>query len=130
MILGIYGDIVFAVSPSFVRTFDNLKRKLSVRHAKHDIIAKSPKIEFQGMDLAEVSFDMRLDRNLGVNPEDEIKAIERMATDGWVAGLTIGDRYYGKFMITDIDEQVARTYRDGSVMVAELGISLVEYIDD
>ena len=129
MIVGILGNTVFETSPDYVKTLTDMSRTRTARIAKHDIIGNKPKLEYQGVDLVSFSFKIRLDANLGVDPEQELKALEDMQ-EGFAPGLTIGNRYFGKFLIESIGEDIRFTRKDGATILAELDISLLEYIDD
>lgn len=128
--IGALGNIVFTVSSDFVRTPSNIKKSRSARIAKHDIIGSKPKLEFQGEDLVSMSFDIRLDASLGVNPQSDINSLARLYTSGEVVDLVIGNVYHGAFLIESIEENTKYTDRNGNIIVAELSISLQEYVYD
>ncbi|WNA15514.1 hypothetical protein [Acinetobacter phage HFM1] len=128
--IGALGNIVFTVSSDFVRTPSNIKKSRSARIAKHDIIGSKPKLEFQGEDLVSMSFDIRLDASLGVSPQSDINSLARLYTSGEVVDLVIGNVYHGAFLIESIEENTKYTDRNGNVIVAELSISLQEYVYD
>lgn len=128
--IGALGNIVFTVSSDFVRTPSNIKKSRSARIAKHDIIGSKPKLEFQGEDLVSMSFDIRLDRSLGVSPQSDINSLARLHASGEVVDLVIGNVYHGAFLIESIEENTKYTDRNGNVIVAELSISLQEYVYD
>lgn len=128
--IGALGNIVFTVSSDFVRTPSNIKKSRSARIAKHDIIGSKPKLEFQGEDLVSMSFDIRLDASLGVSPQSDINSLARLYTSGEVVDLVIGNVYHGAFLIENIEENTKYTDRNGNVIVAELSISLQEYVYD
>lgn len=128
--IGSLGNIVFTVSSDVVRTPSNIKKSRSARIAKHEIIGSKPKLEFQGEDLVSMSFDIRLDRSLGVNPQSDINSLATMESTGEVVDLVIGNVYHGAFLIDSIEENTKYTDRNGNVIVAELSISLQEYVYD
>lgn len=128
--IGSLGSIVFTVSSNFVRTPSNIRKSRNARIAKHEIIGSKPKLEFQGEDLISMSLDIRLDASLGVNPQADINALAAMESSGEVVDLIIGDVYHGSFLIESIGEDIKYTHRNGVVIVAELSISLQEYVYD
>lgn len=124
------GNIVFEVSSNTIKTFNNFSRSRKARIAKHDIIGHKPKLEFQGIDLADISFNIYLNEGLGINIERELRNLDDIFINGMAASLVIGSKYYGDFLITGIDENVKYTYRNGNSQVCEVPITLQEYISD
>ena len=75
--IGNWGNgIKFQTSDSRILTFTDLKRKVSARTNKHNMIHGKPKLEFLGMDLQTVTFRMELNALLGVRPQ---KVEEKLA---------------------------------------------------
>lgn len=128
--IGVLGDIVFSVSSTQVKTLSNMQKTKTSRIAKHDIIGNKPKLEFQGMDLDKFSFDIRLDASLGVNPDIELRRLERMQQQGEVAQLVIGSNYHGDYLINSIGEDYKHTDRNGNTITVEVSVDLEEYIYD
>lgn len=128
MIVGSFGDVVFSVSSLLVRTLDDISISYKSRIAKHEIIGNKPKLEYQGEDLTEISFKMRFDRSFGVDPDNELRKLEDQK--GMACIFFLGDKYYGDFLITSIGNDIQRTLKDGSTLVAEVSVSLQEYIYD
>ncbi|QHJ79176.1 MAG: hypothetical protein [Caudoviricetes sp.] len=128
--IGALNDIVFIVSSDFVRTLSGLQKTRTARIAKHEIIGNKPKLEFQGEDLIEVSFDMRLDVSLGVNPQRDIDRISTILATGEIVDFITGDVYHGSFLISNTGEVTKYTDRRGNILVAELSVSLTEYVYD
>lgn len=128
--IGVLGDIVFNVSSSQVKTLSNIQKNRTARIAKHEILGNKPKLEFQGMDLIDMSFDIRLDASLGVNPVMEISRLDLLMSTGEVLDLIIGNTYHGAFLIKYMSEATKYTDRNGITIAAELSINLEEYIYD
>lgn len=128
MIVGSFGDVVFSVSSFLVRTLDDISISYKSRIAKHEIIGNKPKLEYQGEDLTEITFKMRFDRSFGVDPDNELRKLEDQK--GMACIFFLGDKYYGDFLITSIGNDIQRTLKDGSTLVAEVSVSLQEYIYD
>lgn len=125
--IGILGNVIFTASSYKVLTFSGMTKDVSVRTVEHEVIGQRPKTEFIGPDLSPVSFDMRLDSGLGVNPQREIDNLEYMCENGIICTLIIGSRVHGEFLITDLSESFDRFYRDGSLLKATVSVSLKEY---
>lgn len=128
MILGILGNVRFSVSSSKVFTLKDISVSHTSRIAKHDILGKKPKLEYMGEDLDSISFNIRLDGTLGINPKKELDNLK--ALRGMVCGLSLGQEYFGQYLLESISNDIKYTYANGDILVAELSISLSEYIND
>lgn len=125
--IGILGNVIFTVSSFKVLTFSGLTKDVSVRTVEHEVIGMKPKTEFIGPDLKPVSFDMRLDANLGVNPQDEIDNLEYLCENGIICVLILGDKVHGEYLITGISQSFDHFYRDGTLLKASINVKLKEY---
>lgn len=128
MQVGILGDMTFEVSSFRLLTVNGMSRSGSTRTAKHDVINSKPKLEFLGDDLDSISFNIRLDASLGVNPDREIQYLNEMRKNGIVLDFAIGQRYYGQFLIMSMSEDIKHTYPNGTTMVAEVSLQIDEYV--
>jgi phage protein U len=128
--IGVLNDIVFVVSADFIRTVSDIQKNRSARIAKHEVIGSKPKLEFQGEDLVTMSFGIRLDASLGVAPQRDINKLSVMESTGEIVDFVVGDVYHGSFLIDSISEVTKYTDRNGNVTVAELSVSMTEYIYD
>lgn len=127
MIKGLLGDVYFVVSGYKILTPNDVSRSRQARIAKHDILGKKPKLEFQGVDLAEISFNIRFDESLGVDIKREFRKLNNMFENGLVADFAIGSEYYGEYLISRLDDNIRRTYGSGDTLVLETSITLQEY---
>ena len=125
--IGVLGNVVFTVSSFKVLTFSGMIKDVSVRTHEHEVIGMKPKTEFIGPDLKHISFDMRLDSSLGVNPQQEIDNLEYLCENGIICPLILGDKVHGEFLITGISESFDNFYRDGALLKASINVKLKEY---
>lgn len=118
----------FQTSDSRIFTFMDMKRKMSVRTAKHNLINGKPKIEFLGADLQIVTFRMELNAILGVHPrKEEEKLIKRMNA-GYVAPLVIGGKkVLGRAIITNMSSAYGIVLRKGEVFSMTIDVTMSEY---
>lgn len=128
--IGSLGDAVFTVSDWRVFTFRGFNRSGAPRIEEHAVIGVKPKLEYTGPGLDTINFSVRLDRFLGVTPEDEIDKMHEAMTIGQVVPLIIGGRYLGRWVITALDESHLHYNGLGRLIVAEVMISLKEVADD
>jgi phage protein U len=128
--IGTLGNIVFETSSERLRTIDGMKRSGSARWATHDIMANKPVLEFLGPDVEQISFSMRLDVFLGINPTTELEVLREMRGTGEAAQLILNGRPITehKWVIENLSENWERIDNQGRLLVATVEISLKEYV--
>lgn len=126
--IGGFGSVVFMASMETVRTFDKLARRSHAVYAEHETAGGKPALEFTGLGLDEVSFEMLFHASLGVNPASEVDALREMLTSGQAYPLTVGSVAYGNFVILEIRDTVIHTLR-GTPTVATAQLSIKEYVE-
>ena len=127
-LIGVLGDITFAVSRNGVKTFEDLKWNSGTSYAKHDIHLLAPKLELTAEEADDLSFTMYLSRYLGINPVLEINNIERARKEGEVMRLVVGNKIYGeRWVITKSSKSLERYDGAGELLVAKVNISLMAY---
>lgn len=125
--IGNWGNYIkFQTSDEKVLTFDSLKRKVSARTAKHNIINARPKLEYLGPDLQSITFRIELNAMLGVHPRKvEEKLIKRI---GYVAPLVIGGKKVcSKAMLTGLSDAYNIVLRKGEVLSMSIDVTMTEY---
>lgn len=129
--LGYFGDIQFETSDKKVLTFNNLKRDIQSRWAKHNVIGKKPTSEFLGADLDTITFDIQLNANNGVKPVEEMNRWLVYAREGHADILVIGKRAVGmdKWTVESVSQMWGVIFRDGEVFNGKVSITLKEYIE-
>lgn len=127
--IGTFGPVTFTSSSSSVRTFSDFQRSRSYRFAKHDVLAGKPKLERIAQDLDSVSFNMRFDISLGVDPKAELATLEAVLLAGEAHNLMVGGTPLGMFVIEKMDEDWRRLDGRGLLMVASVSLQLTEYVE-
>lgn len=126
--LGTLGKIVFSVSDKKVQTFDDMSLESSVKYHTHDRHLKKPLLEFGGPDSDKMSFTMYHSVFLGVNPEKQVKMIDKYMNDGEILSLIIGGKRYGsKWVITKHSKAYKKFDKKGRVLAVESKVTLEEY---
>lgn len=127
--LGSLGPVIFTVSEKQVRTLQGLTRTESGRWAKHDIVGRKPVPEFLGPDLSGVSFSIRFDIMLGMNPKKETNRLIGMSRDGKAYHFILGTHRFGvnKWSVQDVKVDFERIDNRGNVLIADVSITLEEY---
>lgn len=122
--IGTYGPVTFIASDDLLRTFNNMQRQRSGRYARHDVIGAKPLLEYTGADLDTVNFDMRFDAFKGVNPREELDALNRII--GQTHALVLAGRPMGNFVIETVSEDIRRVDNGGRVLIATASVQMLE----
>lgn len=114
------------------KTPSNYTRQAEARWETHDIIGQKPVSEFVGPGLESVSFDLKLDADLGVDPEEELEKLRKMRDTGEKVFLILGGYpVFGnnnRVYITSLEENLLRTNGKGKAMAIDVSINLQEYV--
>ncbi|MCT8975488.1 phage tail protein [Clostridium sp. CX1] len=127
--IGSFGEIVFEVSEKITQTFSNLKRSGSVRWAEHEVNQKKPISEFIGAELEEISFDILLKAELGVNPSKQLEKLREIRDTGKVDYFIIGGKPVSQnyWYIQQMSEAYNVIDSNGNILSAEVNVTLKEY---
>ena len=128
--IGNFGSVTFIASDKVVKTFTDLARNEQGRWAKTDRVLLKPTSEFLGPDLSTVTFKMKFNAQLGVNPRKETDNLITMSREGRVAPMVLGGKRMGvaKWAIKGVDVNYKIIDNRGNVIVAEANVSLEEYV--
>ena len=126
--IGTFGPVTFTSSSTAVRTFSDMQRSRSYRFAKHDVLSGKPKLERIAPDLDSVSFNMRFDLAMGVDPKSELSALEVVLLSGEAFDLMVGGTPLGTYVIERMDEDWRRVDGAGRLIVASVNLQLTEYV--
>jgi hypothetical protein len=125
--LATLGSVVFEASADLVRTFSEFSLKSGARWAAHEVIGQRPVQEYIGPALRTLSLAIRLDLNLGVDPEAEADSLRAEVEAGTILPLMIGGAARGDWIARDMTETWRQIGQDGTVGVIDLALSLEEY---
>lgn len=128
--IGSLGDVIFETSTEKILNFDDFKYQVSGRWSKHDVLAAKPKSQFTGPELDTVSFTMRFDVMLGVNPKEMLDKLSRLVAKGEAVLLIIGGKPLGsdKWTIESINQSWKTVDNKGNILVATADVTLKEYV--
>jgi phage protein U len=131
MKVGAFGDIAFEVSDSVIRTFRDFQRTVPARWAVHEVIGSEPVAEFIGPGQKEITLPVTLNALFlgGKTIEEEMDAIEEMASTGKVGTLVIGDFVLGTYYLESVGESVSHFGGRGEFTHAEVTLSLKYYVE-
>lgn len=126
--IGSFGDIIFTVSSSHIKTFDELSRRTAAKFADHEVAGKKPISEFTGEELDEITFNIQLNRTYAT-PERDLMLLNKIKSSGVANRLIIGSRNLGKFTLREFEENLTHVGKNGAILFAEVSLTLAEYID-
>lgn len=128
--IGSLGKIIFKVSSSQVRTFEDFTRTSKGRWAKHEVHGQKPKEEFLGPDLDTISFSMHLESSLGTNPRYDMEQLMILTRTGEALPLVVGGDAMGyyRWVVKEVEQEWERVNNKGKVISASVHVTLTEYI--
>lgn len=132
MIIGSFGDIVFATSSVSVLVPNNIGRNIGKRTATHEVIEGKPLVEYLGPDLQTITFDINLRAEYGVRPRKMLDKLAEMAESNEAFLLQIGGKPIGEhsWVLDSISETWDNIYSGGELSEATVKLSLTEYIEE
>lgn len=128
--VGTWGSkIKFTVSDKKQLTFRNMKRSSSGRWATHNIVGQRPKTEFLGPAMDEITMDVILSANMGVNPRRVMKEFRFACKKGEVHYLRINSKKVcrNKMAISSVSESWDEIWNKGELMKAVITVTFSEY---
>lgn len=130
--VGSLGDVIFEVSSESVKTFDDLKMQLSAKFAQHDIHGGKGLLEFTGLGPTQLSFKVSLAASLGITPKDELAALREILEKGKAIPFVLDGEPQGwhLWVIENLSEDHKVLDKVGTLILAEVSLSLKEYIED
>ena len=124
-----WGDITFSVNSEKVFSFNNMKRSYSARWKSHNMVDGMPRMEYQGRDANEVTIDVILDAELGVNPLVEMEKFKAAAESGKTAFFYVGGKKVSvfKLYIASGTENWEKIWNQGELVRATVSLTFKEY---
>lgn len=122
-------DIRFSVNADKQLTFRGFQRSVSGRWAKHAVLNRKPKTEFQGPDASSVAMEVVVAASHGVRPRSIIQALERACENGTADYLFVGGKKEGshKMYLESISETWDEIWNKGELARATLSLTFSEY---
>lgn len=122
--------IVFQVSDKQLLTLDNWIWSGSARYATHERHNYHALTEYTGLDPDQITFEIQLLSEFGVNPLDEVVKLWKYEREGVAVVLSVGTKFYGKYRWTIASHEVSVQYtnRMGDITGAVVSVTLQEYL--
>lgn len=129
MIVGSLGKTIFGCSSQYIKTIDNFSSNKSVRWTEHQIIGNKPKLQFDGVQLDSIKFDIHLNSIWNVNPLAAAKEFEDYMKQGKKLKFILGGKVVGSgwYIITGMTETYKAYSPMGTVIKMGLSLELKEY---
>lgn len=129
MIVGSFGDCVFEVSQSTVKTLDNVTWNSEAKYAEIDRYLKDDLIEFQGCSLETITFTVQLNAIFGYDPLQEYVKFLKAMREGKAQRFVIGYKAYGKnkWVIEKLGAKLERFNQQGRLLYLTFDVTLKEY---
>lgn len=128
--IGNFGSMItFEVSANRMLPLTDMKRTVSGRWKKHNIVGKAPRAEFQGPESDETTITAVLSAEYGIRPRQMLEKLEAAAKSGLVDYLVIGGRRIGnsKVYIASMSEEWDCIWNRGELVKATINITFSEY---
>ena len=124
--IGNWGSYLkFQTDDSRILNFDGLRRKVSARVGKHNLISRRPVLEYLGPDLQSITFKIELNAMVGVRPRKEEEKL--MKKIGYVAPLVIGGKKIcSRAMLTGVGSAYNIVLGKGEVLSISLDVTMTE----
>lgn len=129
MIVGSLGKTIFGCSLQYIKTIDNFSSDKSVRWTEHQIIGSKPKLQYDGVQLDSLKFDIHLNSAWNVNPLAAAKEFENYMKQGKKLKFILGGKIVGSgwYVITGMTETYKAYSPMGTVIKMGLSLELKEY---
>jgi len=131
-LIGTLGQTVFEVSDRRALGFETLEHTAEARIATQEIIGREPVTEFLGPGSEEVSFDLRLSAQLGVDPRVEFGRLDSARSKGTAMTLIIGGVPIGgskaRWLIKGLRASHRFFSRDGKTTWLDVNVGLTKYV--
>lgn len=129
--IGSFGEVVFEVSASRLRTFQDFQMQRSAKYSEHAIHGHKGLLEFTGLSASTASLKIKLDVNLGLDPQEELSTLHKIldnheALPFILDGEPQGD---GLWVLESIGENYEIIDNYGMATAVEVSLKLKEYIE-
>lgn len=129
-IIAYFGSERFEVSDSRAMPISGFQRKTAGRYNEFDRIGKKPLTDFTGPGLDAVSFSVKLNASLGVEPRDVMDHWSNLADAGTVNVLVFGGKVLGAnlWQLKSVGQSWGTVNGSGRVLSATMDLEFEEYV--
>ena len=129
-VIGQWGSsMTFSVNSERQFSFRDMKRTSSARWVSHNIIGETPRPEFLGPGMDEVTLEVILCAEMGVQPRSELMKFQVACKNGEVNYLYINGKKVcsNKMAITAVSESWDEIWSQGELARATVSVTFSEY---
>lgn len=130
MAIATFGKKVFEVSSKRICTPDDIQYGSAYETEVQDSAGRKPSTYRKGPGLNTMSFRLRLEAALGVNPAKEMEEWERIKDTGAASYFILGGKPYGKckWQLKNISVGSQIINNGGQILSAEMTLEFQEYV--
>lgn len=128
-LIGAFGPVVFTVSDTYVKTFQDLELKQSSRFVDHEVNGQKPISERTGESLDELRFTMQLTTHYNLTPLIDLAILQSIKNKGTSQRLIVGFKNFGKFTLRELSSNWLHIGGQGMPQILEVELLLVEHIE-
>ncbi len=128
---GSLGNIVFSVNSDKIETFNNLTWGSSAVIGSHQLHLGGNLAEFTGYNADTISFNIRISKYLGCDPDEDIQKLLEFEKSGRALKLVIGRNVYKhRWLIKSLKITAKHYDKLGNIIDADVAVSLTEYLKE
>jgi len=126
--VGMIGKFYFYSSRPFVKTFNNLSRKVEAHFFDHNVIIGKPIPEYIGSQLLDFTFEIRLHSSLGIEPMVEVGFLQAMVESGLPQTIFLHGKTYGKYTVRGLEFEETH-WSKGRPAIIDATLTLKEHAE-
>ena len=130
--IGGFGELIFETNDQRILTYSGFRRDSASRFTDHEVMGMKPVSEHNGPGLDTVSFQIKLLRSFGVDPDKVLNLLYEYNREGHVYPLVIGPKTIGvdKWRITSMGEAVNAFGKGARKDYVTVELSFTEYVEN
>lgn len=130
MQIAIFAKKTFQVSSRKVYTFDEFATGSTLQTEKQDVAGKKPSTYIKGSDLDSMSFNISLNRSLGMNVRAEYESWKALEESKVPYPFILGGRPFGpnKWLLTSVNLNGVKIDGKGEIVSGVLQLQFEEYV--
>lgn len=128
-LLGALGPVVFTVSDTYIKTFQDLELKQSSKFVDHEVNCHKPISERTGENLDELRFTMQLTTHYNFSPLIDLAVLQGIKDYGESQRLIVGFKNFGKFTLRELSSNWLHISGKGIPQILEVELLLVEHVE-
>lgn len=130
MIVGSLGSIPFYTNVNESVLISGIEWDSTARYAEHTRHNQTDMLEYVGDNPDKITFEIKLSAFLGVNPVKMLDRLTSTMKQREAVKFVLGTMPIpGHWVITNLDRSLEYFHRDGTLLSADVKITIMEYVD-